>query len=182
MESLGIPDGLTSGRGTGDGCANSTAADGSPWAKVCTSRYASHGEPLTQSEPLDRAKQGPCLVPLLHTALPMRKALGKSTRVLTSSTVTDIRQVPLDYSEPDGRQAAIALVRKPALIPKGSHLYRGPVLFNPGGPGGSGVGLILALGNAFSTIIGPQFDIVGFDPRGMSSLPSIERYRLTGLR
>ncbi|TEB34821.1 hypothetical protein FA13DRAFT_1788447 [Coprinellus micaceus] len=77
--------------------------------------------------------------------------------------------VPLDYADPDGQQAAIALVRKPALIPKHSHLYRGPVLFNPGGPGGSGVALILALGNTFSTIIGPQFDIVGFDPRGVGS-------------
>ncbi|KAJ3514621.1 hypothetical protein NMY22_g14669 [Coprinellus aureogranulatus] len=76
-------------------------------------------------------------------------------------------QVPLDYSDPEGRQAAIALIRKPALIPEDSHLYRGPVLFNPGGPGGSGVNFILGAGRSFSTILGPQFDIVGFDPRGI---------------
>ena len=45
--------------------------------------------------------------------------------------------------------------------------YRGPVLFNPGGPGGSGVEFIHTLGDVMSSIIGPQFDIVGFDPRGM---------------
>jgi pimeloyl-ACP methyl ester carboxylesterase len=74
-------------------------------------------------------------------------------------------QVPLDYSDPDGRDAAIALIRKPATTKEG---YRGPILFNPGGPGGSGVDLILALGDAFATILGSQFDIVSFDPRGMS--------------
>ncbi|KAJ3547553.1 hypothetical protein NMY22_g1609 [Coprinellus aureogranulatus] len=77
-------------------------------------------------------------------------------------------QVPLNYSDPNGRQAAIALIRKPAIIPEGSHLYRGPVLFNPGGPGGSGVDLVRSIGQLFSTILGPQFDIVGFDPRGIA--------------
>lgn len=42
----------------------------------------------------------------------------------------------------------------------------GPILFNPGGPGGSGVDQILQRGDQFATVIGPQFDMVGFDPRG----------------
>ena len=46
----------------------------------------------------------------------------------------------MDYAEPDGRQAAIALIRKPAAVSEG---YRGPVLLNPGGPGDSGVNMIL---------------------------------------
>ncbi|TEB34815.1 hypothetical protein FA13DRAFT_1707039 [Coprinellus micaceus] len=70
--------------------------------------------------------------------------------------------VPLDYSDPGGREAAIALIRKPATTQEG---YRGPILFNPGGPGGSGVEWFLAVGNDFATILGPQFDIVSFDPR-----------------
>ncbi|KAF5336901.1 hypothetical protein D9611_003052 [Ephemerocybe angulata] len=77
-------------------------------------------------------------------------------------------EVPLNYSEPRGRQAAIALIRKPALFSEGSRFYKGPVLINPGGPGGSGVDVVLRLGNAISTILGPRFDIVGFDPRGIS--------------
>ncbi|KAJ6604115.1 hypothetical protein DFH09DRAFT_1441973 [Mycena vulgaris] len=54
--------------------------------------------------------------------------------------------------------------------------YRGPLLFNPGGPGGSGVDAVVGSGAAFATVFGPQFDIVGFDPRGGSDfiqLPQI---------
>ncbi|KAJ7367641.1 hypothetical protein DFH08DRAFT_795785 [Mycena albidolilacea] len=35
----------------------------------------------------------------------------------------------------------------------------------PGGPGGSGVDLVLKAGPLLSTILGPGFDIIGFDPR-----------------
>ncbi|PPQ95837.1 hypothetical protein CVT26_015967 [Gymnopilus dilepis] len=76
--------------------------------------------------------------------------------------------VPLNYSDPDGPEAAIALIRRPSYLPEGSKDYRGPVLFNPGGPGGSGVDMVWKAADLLSTIIGPQFDIVGFDPRGVS--------------
>lgn len=73
--------------------------------------------------------------------------------------------MPLNYSDPDGAEAVIALVQKPSIY-RDSAFYRGPVLFNPGGPGGSGVDFVLTRGDNFSTILGPYFDIVGFDPRG----------------
>ncbi|KAF9475280.1 alpha/beta-hydrolase [Pholiota conissans] len=76
--------------------------------------------------------------------------------------------VPLDHSDPSSTQeATIALIRKPSIFPPTSKSYRGPILFNPGGPGGSGVDMVQARGDQFSTIVGPQFDIVGFDPRGI---------------
>ncbi|KAF7360212.1 hypothetical protein MVEN_00750000 [Mycena venus] len=74
--------------------------------------------------------------------------------------------VPLNYSEPDGEKAIIAITRYPAAIPAESPLYRGPVLINPGGPGGSGVDFIAIGGSKLAQIVGPEFDIVGFDPRG----------------
>ncbi|KAF5311060.1 hypothetical protein D9619_008146 [Psilocybe cf. subviscida] len=77
-------------------------------------------------------------------------------------------EVPLNYSDPSGRKGSIALIRKPADVPKESGFYRGPVLFNPGGPGGSGVDMVMGSAEQFSKILGPQFDIVGFDPRGVS--------------
>ncbi|KAF4622312.1 hypothetical protein D9613_009057 [Agrocybe pediades] len=76
--------------------------------------------------------------------------------------------VPLNHSEPDGAEATIALIRKPAAVPITSPSYRGPILFNPGGPGGSGVDLIQIAGDLFGAIVGPNFDVVGFDPRGIS--------------
>ncbi|THU82302.1 alpha/beta-hydrolase [Dendrothele bispora CBS 962.96] len=83
-------------------------------------------------------------------------------------------KVPLNYSEPEGRPAILALIR---LEASDSDDNRGPVLFNPGGPGGSGVELVLKRGRNFSTILGPRFDIVGFDPRGVSrSLPQVSFY------
>jgi pimeloyl-ACP methyl ester carboxylesterase len=73
----------------------------------------------------------------------------------------------LNYSDPQGTEAIIALIRKPSTLAESSPEYRGPLLFNPGGPGGSGVEFIHEYGDVMSSIIGPQFDIVSFDPRGM---------------
>ncbi|KAF7312284.1 AB hydrolase-1 domain-containing protein [Mycena indigotica] len=79
-------------------------------------------------------------------------------------------QVPLDYTFGDSRNASIAITRIPATA---TDSYLGPVLFNPGGPGGSGVAAILSAGASFAEFLGPQFDIVGFDPRGVGfSQPS----------
>lgn len=44
--------------------------------------------------------------------------------------------------------------------------YRGTILVNPGGPGGSGTNLIERVGANISHIVGPSFDVLGFDPRG----------------
>ncbi|ESK91323.1 alpha beta hydrolase fold family [Moniliophthora roreri MCA 2997] len=87
-------------------------------------------------------------------------------------------QVPLNYSDPEGQSAAIALVRMKANVSVDSTDYLGPILFNPGGPGGSGVELIVSLGTRLRGILGPQFDLVGFDPRGVSrSTPRITFFK-----
>ncbi|KAJ6462623.1 TAP-like protein-domain-containing protein [Mycena sanguinolenta] len=81
--------------------------------------------------------------------------------------------VPLDYKNPNTSSAAIALVRLPADVPTSSSDYRGPILFNPGGPGASGVNFVLGLAEEVRAVVGPQFDLVGFDPRGIArSVPT----------
>ncbi|PFH44820.1 hypothetical protein AMATHDRAFT_78126 [Amanita thiersii Skay4041] len=88
--------------------------------------------------------------------------------------------VPLNYSAPlsNTNNASIALLRIPSTYPPCHPSYRGPILFNPGGPGGSGVDLLLVLGDTLSQIVGQEFDVVGFDPRGVGrSLPRIDLFR-----
>ncbi|KAF7340406.1 AB hydrolase-1 domain-containing protein [Mycena venus] len=90
-------------------------------------------------------------------------------------------EVPLDYTGADKRNASIAVLRLPATAPK--EQYRGPILFNPGGPGGSGVSTIVSIGAEFAEVFGTQFDIVGFDPRGVSfSKPSVSFFNTAAER
>ena len=86
---------------------------------------------------------------------------------LTYHNLTHVSQVPFDYANPEGDELAIALLKIPANISTSDPAYRGPILINPGGPGGSGVDLALGLGSlAQSLVVGAEFDIIGFDPRG----------------
>ncbi|PFH45078.1 hypothetical protein AMATHDRAFT_78097 [Amanita thiersii Skay4041] len=87
--------------------------------------------------------------------------------------------VPLNYSAPlsNTNNASIALLRIPSTYPPSHPSYRGPILFNPGGPGGSGVDLVLGVGDTLQQIVGDEFDVVGFDPRGVGrSLPRIDLF------
>jgi pimeloyl-ACP methyl ester carboxylesterase len=80
-------------------------------------------------------------------------------------------QVPLDYSEPDGRRISIALNR----IPGTAEASQGPLLVNPGGPGGSGRGLAAYVARALPDEVADQYDVIGFDPRGVGeSEPALE--------
>ncbi|KDR86162.1 hypothetical protein GALMADRAFT_132746 [Galerina marginata CBS 339.88] len=80
---------------------------------------------------------------------------------------------PLNYSNPNAGSISLALIRIPSPL-SGTPSYRGPILFNPGGPGGSGVQGIAAFGAQIATAVGPEFDVVSFDPRGVgNSTPSI---------
>ena len=90
------------------------------------------------------------------------------TRVTLSPyhNLTKFSQVPFDYANPQGDGFAIALLKVPANISTSDPAYRGPILVNPGGPGGSGVDLALRTGSLSQTLIGADFDIIGFDPRG----------------
>jgi pimeloyl-ACP methyl ester carboxylesterase len=76
-------------------------------------------------------------------------------------------QVPLDYDRRCGRQIELALARIPASNP-GDKI--GSLFFNPGGPGESGVKILLnGSGDFISQATGGRFDVVGFDPRGVGA-------------
>ncbi|KDQ18796.1 hypothetical protein BOTBODRAFT_153690 [Botryobasidium botryosum FD-172 SS1] len=74
--------------------------------------------------------------------------------------------VPLDYHDKKAGKVSIAMLKIPSAFPSTSEEYRGPVLINPGGPGGSGVSLAKGRGELLQGIVGKGYDIIGFDPRG----------------
>ena len=81
----------------------------------------------------------------------------------------DYDEVDLDTFGPDGDDTlTVALVRIPAGDPANR---QGAILANPGGPGGSGISFVLGFGPFAGAVFGPdvpaQFDLVGFDPRGI---------------
>jgi len=71
--------------------------------------------------------------------------------------------VPVDYDDPSGAQAELALIRIPATGPR-----IGSLLVNPGGPGASAVDSVAGMAaDLAGTEITRHFDLVGFDPRGV---------------
>lgn len=72
-------------------------------------------------------------------------------------------QVPMDYDDPDSAEIELAAIRMTSTGTK-----KGSVLVNPGGPGGSGVDFVKDAGNThFTQKLRTNFDVVGFDPRGV---------------
>lgn len=80
----------------------------------------------------------------------------------------------MDYNRPlntgkDNPKVDVALI----MIPGKNSVLTGnysksPMLVNPGGPGGSGTAIIRLLGSKFQEIVGLDYDIIGFDPRGIA--------------
>jgi len=79
--------------------------------------------------------------------------------------------VPLDYADPAGQKIQLYVSR---IAHKTSDAAaQGPMLVNPGGPGGSGLSLA-RLGQFVPNHGGDPYDWIGFDPRGVGrSIPSL---------
>ncbi len=73
--------------------------------------------------------------------------------------------VPVDHSEPDGETLELELARSEST---GSPEERiGSLLFNPGGPGGSGIEFLAGASAIMPVEITERFDLVSWDPRGV---------------
>ncbi|MFG2981157.1 alpha/beta fold hydrolase [Streptomyces sp. NPDC048258] len=75
-------------------------------------------------------------------------------------------KLPLDYKRPQGPTIDLAISRVKSENPAKRH---GVMLLNPGGPGGSGLDLPLMVGELMPKDVRDQFDLVGFDPRGVGA-------------
>ncbi|MCX4766177.1 alpha/beta hydrolase [Streptomyces sp. NBC_01275] len=72
-------------------------------------------------------------------------------------------KVPLDHDDPSGKQITLALSR----VPHTAKTFQGPLLVNPGGPGGGGLSLAGFIASALPKAVAAQYDVIGFDPRGV---------------
>ncbi|MFD1660550.1 alpha/beta hydrolase [Streptomyces caeni] len=73
-------------------------------------------------------------------------------------------KVPLDWSKPDGRTIGLALIRSKAT--GGRRI--GSLLFNFGGPGGSGVSMMPSYEGTVAKLH-ERYDLVSWDPRGVGA-------------
>lgn len=80
--------------------------------------------------------------------------------------------VPVDYANPAGPTAAIGLLKLPA---RNQAAKIGSIFVDPGGPGSSGMSTVASFARGGGAAeLNETFDIIGFDPRGVSSsLPMI---------
>ncbi|KAF3046456.1 hypothetical protein E8E12_009594 [Didymella heteroderae] len=92
--------------------------------------------------------------------------------------------LPLDYfNSTNGTFSdstiSVAITKLPAKVPISDPRYGGPILLNPGGPGGPGASFAVMIGESVQWVVDPAsdpteaatkaryFDIIGFDPRGI---------------
>ncbi|MGW7364976.1 alpha/beta hydrolase [Streptomyces sp. NPDC054841] len=73
--------------------------------------------------------------------------------------------VPLDHTDPHSRRISLALSR----VRHTARTFQGPLLVNPGGPGGSGRKLAGFVAASLPVKVAAQYDVVGFDPRGVGA-------------
>jgi pimeloyl-ACP methyl ester carboxylesterase len=101
-------------------------------------------------------------------------------------------ELPLDYwNGTTNATLSLAVIRKPAVVPITDPRYAGPVLVNPGGPGGSGIEYVVGAWQMLRHQVdsvsledpnGKFFDIVSFDPRGVGfSTPNVHCFADSGL-
>ncbi|KAK6000796.1 hypothetical protein QM012_003521 [Aureobasidium pullulans] len=97
-------------------------------------------------------------------------------------------QVPVDWQAAKGvddRTVQIALIKFPAPVPVTDSRYGGAVVLNPGGPGGSGVEMVVSGGQLYQIQLSAGhkadnntakfFDVISFDARGVSD--TVPTYR-----
>ena len=78
--------------------------------------------------------------------------------------------VPVDYARPDAGDTTVEIARLKASDGDAA----GTLFLNPGGPGGSGVDMMASADYFSSKDMRREYDLVGFDPRGVDRSDGIE--------
>ncbi|KAL5439198.1 hypothetical protein PMIN07_007240 [Paraphaeosphaeria minitans] len=72
--------------------------------------------------------------------------------------------VPLDYANPHVGNTTIAYIKLPSATQPAED-----ILYNPGGPGNSGVDAVLHGSAQLLNTLGTTYNLIGFDPRGVNN-------------
>ncbi|MEU6381781.1 alpha/beta hydrolase [Streptomyces sp. NPDC046909] len=80
-------------------------------------------------------------------------------------------KAPLDWNKPQGDKIGLALIRAKASGDESKRI--GSLVFNFGGPGGSGVTTLPAFAEDYTTLR-TRYDLVSFDPRGVGRSAPVE--------
>ena len=122
--------------------------------------------PMAGATPEPGAGQTPSPAPPPAAAGPQN--WGSCSQFLTDTSDVPTAQcttvsVPVDYANPGGAQAKLAVIKVPAT---GRRM--GSLLVNPGGPGASAMDMVAGLASDLeNSDVARHFDLVGFDPRGV---------------
>ncbi len=139
------------------GCSGGSTSDGSDSTQVsapATSTEAAGAEGAAEQQDLGTLEWGPC----------------DEASAISPDKECATLQVPLDHADPDGERIAIAVAR---IATSGADRI-GSLVFNPGGPGGSGVEFLDQATVIVPTEVAERFDLVSFDPRGVGASTALD--------
>lgn len=74
----------------------------------------------------------------------------------------------MDYKNPSKGRAVVPLLKYAATTNSSDGPYQGQVVLIPGGPGGSGIELLQSAATTAQQVVGSNWDLVSFDPRGIA--------------
>jgi pimeloyl-ACP methyl ester carboxylesterase len=134
---------------------------------ACTSPGPTAATPASRTPTgaaADRAADAGPIVPV-HSALRWHPCAGLIGDLGVRDCTT--LSVPVNYADPGGRHLSLTLDMIPATAPAAQQ--QGILLVNPGGPGGSGLSLASEVAASLNPAVARDYDIVGFDPRGVGS-------------
>jgi pimeloyl-ACP methyl ester carboxylesterase len=142
--------------GTATGGTSPGASSSAPSAPASSPGSPAASAPLPASLTGQKLRWTACAAPTRAEGS-LAKAPGRAWECATL-------RAPLDYGKPGGRTIRIALIRTRAED-RGRRI--GSLLFNFGGPGGSGVSGLPGQAGEF-TALRARYDLVSFDPRGVA--------------
>ncbi|MFB8235973.1 alpha/beta hydrolase [Kitasatospora purpeofusca] len=156
-----------SGSGSGAAKSGPSTASAAPTTPAATASAGAGVPPLPAALTGQRLDWQPCPAP--------STAQGGDGTAPGAPWECATLKAPLDYGKPDGQTVDLALIRAVATgtgTGTGGQPRIGSLIYNFGGPGGSGVVTLPALAKDYADL-NTRYDLVSFDPRGVGNSAAV---------